>query len=276
MLAYSVILITFLFFSNSFIAFSQPFKLFAVSDLVRVFSDGYNIPDGSDAIKIFGIRGEIISGQFIIQSKKDLTNVSLEISSLKNQTDGDILPSSIAELNFVGSIPLTNNTPNQPQSVITRSAPAMFPDYLMAEKQINIIRKNYQSVWLTIHIPKNSDTGTFTGEITVKSNLGEQSLPVYLTIYPLNMPEKRNLKVTEWYNTRHFSGVHGINEQYSDDWFAMLKIYADNMVAHRQNIFQVPANTIEIIKTAAGEFKFDFTRFDQIANVFWNTGKMIT
>ena len=54
----------------------------------------------------------------------------------------------------------------------------------------------------------------------------------------------------------------------------MLGKYADNMVAHRQNVFQVPAGAIGISKTSDNKFAFDFTRFDQIADVFWNTGKM--
>ena len=54
----------------------------------------------------------------------------------------------------------------------------------------------------------------------------------------------------------------------------MLRVYADNMVAHRQNVFQVPMGSVEIRRFPGGEFDFDFTRFDQIAQVFWDTGKM--
>ncbi len=269
-----IVLTAFLPFYNSGTLFSQPFKLFGVSDLVRVFEDGYNLPPQTNSINIFGIRGEIISGQFIIHTKKDLENVSLEISAFENQLSGKTLNKDIAELNFVGSVSLTENTPNQPMSVLTRTAPAKFPDYLMSEKEINILKKKYQSVWLTVQIPENAESGTFSGKVTVKSNIGEQTLPVNLTIFPLNMPEERNLKVTEWYNTRNFSKVHGINEQYSPEWFAMLKKYAENMVEHRQNVFRVPAGTIEIYKSATDGLEFDFTRFDQIAEIFWSTGKM--
>jgi hypothetical protein len=61
---------------------------------------------------------------------------------------------------------------------------------------------------------------------------------------------------------------------YSDEWFGMLKKYAENMVQHRQNIFQVPMSSINIEKLENGQLDFDFSRFDQIAGVFWNTGKM--
>ena len=61
---------------------------------------------------------------------------------------------------------------------------------------------------------------------------------------------------------------------YSDEWFDMLKVYADNMAAHRQNVIQASMSTIKISRNAEGELDFDFTRFDQIVQVFMNTGKM--
>ena len=46
------------------------------------------------------------------------------------------------------------------------------------------------------------------------------------------------------------------------------------MADHRQNVFQVPMSSIQIERLENGQLTFDFTRFDQIAQVFWNTGKM--
>ena len=110
--------------------------------------------------------------------------------------------------------------------------------------------------------------------VRVKSIQGDQTLPVCLEVYPLNLPSTRHLKVTEWYSTGDFAHFHGIQEKYSDAWFAMLRKYADNMVAHRQNVFQVPMDAIEIKQSKDGQLLFDFTRFDQIAQVFWDTKKM--
>ncbi len=51
---------------------AQSLDLFAVSDLSRVFEDGYNLPLAYDTLKVFGIQGEIVSGQFALKAKKDL------------------------------------------------------------------------------------------------------------------------------------------------------------------------------------------------------------
>ena len=253
---------------------AQSFKLFGVSDMVRVFEDGYKLPPAHDTIEVFGIRGEIISGQFVLSAKNNLSDVTVEIGTLKNKTAGNDLPLNSVNWNFVGSVPLTKNTPNQPVSALTRKAPARFPEYLMSEKQINIKEKTYQSVWLTISIPWNATAGTYVGRVTAKSGQEMQSLPVYLTVYPLTIPSKHHLKVVEWYNTGGFSRFHGIQEEYSPAWFAMLGKYADNMVEHRQNSFRVDMDVITISQSNDGIFAFDFSRFDQIAQVFWSTGKM--
>jgi hypothetical protein len=253
---------------------AQSFKLSGVSDMVRVFEDGYKLPQMYDSINLFGIRGEIISGQFVINAKKSLMGVTVEISELKNSSTGISMPSASAEWNFVGSIPLAKNTPNQPVSHLVRQAPARFPEYLMNERQLDVKEKTWKSVWLTVSVPEKAAAGSYTGKVTVRSGQESQSLPLRITVFPLTIPSDRHLKVVEWYSTGGFKRFYGIQDEYSPEWFAMLKKYADNFVAHRQNTFRVPMESIIISVADNGELKFDFTRFDQIAQVFWNTGKM--
>jgi hypothetical protein len=252
----------------------QSFRVFAVCDLVQVFEDGYKLPPALDTIKVFGILGEIVSGQFVLNAKKRMNNVTVGISSLKNLTSGNTLPANAAEWAFVGSIPLQKNTPNQPLSAVIRAAPGRFPDYLMAERQINVKEKTFQSVWLTISIPESAEAGTYAGKVTVKCSQGDQSLPLYIRVYPLTLPSERHLKIVEWYSTSRFPEFHGIKERYSEEWFDMLRIYAENMVAHRQNVFRVPMNSIVIRKSETNVLEFDFSVFDKIAQLFWDTRKM--
>ncbi len=253
---------------------AQSHELFAVSDLSRVFEDGYNLPAAYDTLKVFGIRGEIISGQFAIYAKRDLKDVTVEMGELKNHAGSTTLSAGAVGWNFVGSIPLSANAPNQPSHATVRSAPARFPDYLMPDRQMNMDKGMFQSVWLTISIPCTAVAGGYYGNVTVRSGQGEQSLPVHLRVYPFSLPAERHLKVTEWYNTGNFEKLHGVEGKYSDAWFDMLGKYAENMAAHRQNVFQVSMNSIDISLSSAGELAFDFSRFDQIAQVFWDTEQM--
>jgi hypothetical protein len=253
---------------------AQSFKVFAVDDLLRVFEDGYRLPPTYDTIKLFGIRGEIISGQFVVNTKRELTDVTVGLSPLNNINTGSTIPANDVNWDFVGSVLLPTNAPNQPPDAVVRPAPAMFPDYLMAERNIDIKEKSYQAVWLTISIPDKAEAGTYSSKVTVKSVQGELSLPLSLTVYPLTMPQERHLKIAVRYSVNRFEKFHGIKERYSDEWFEMLKVYADNMAAHRQNVIQASLSTIEISRSKKGELEFDFTRYDQLVQVFLNTGKM--
>ena len=260
--------------SISLVLLAQSFKVSAVSDLIRVFEDGYNLPKAQDTLKLFGIRGEIISGQFMIQAKRNLDGLRVEVDNLTHHTTGHSLTRHIT-LNFVGSVMVTQNAGNQTSESYIREAPARIPDYLSEENQISLKKGRVQAVWLTIEVPEKTQSGKYLGHLKVSSNNGEQeALPIALTVYPLTLPMERHLKVTEWFSTNYFPKFHGIKEKYSKAWFDMLSIYAENMVAHRQNIFRVPMNAVEIRKTMQGELEFDFSRFDQMAQVFWDTQKM--
>jgi hypothetical protein len=253
---------------------AQSFRLFAASDLVRIYEDGNKLPAPRDTIKLYGIRGEVISGQLAVFAKRELTDVTVETGPLKNIINENTLPANTVHWDFVGSVFLPANAPNQPLTAVDRPAPAMFPDYLMSEKQIDIKKKSCQAIWLTINIAENAKPGDYTGKVIVKSAQGDQSIPISLTIYPLTLPSERHLKIAVRYSVNNFEKYHGIKETYSQDWFDMLKVYADNMVAHRQNVCQASISTIKINQSKSGELEFDFTRFDQIVDVFMNTGKM--
>lgn len=253
---------------------AQPFNVFAVSAMSRVFEDGYHLPITYDTLNIFGLRGETISGQFALKTEKNLKDIFVSIGDIKNDKSGAVLPPEAVQWNFVGSIPLLTNAPNQPESVIVRPAPARFPDYLMTERESAVKKGMYKSVWLTISIPETVASGKYTGDIMISADHGEKSMPFSLTVYPLTLPAIRHLKVTEWYNTRNFKRFHDISETYSDAWFDMLSKYAQNMAEHRQNVFRIPMSTIGISMTKSGELQFDFSQFDQMARVFWDTGKM--
>ena len=99
----------------------QTIGLFAVSDLAQVFEDGYNLPDEHNSIEIFGIRNEIISGQCVLHSKKSLKNVKVELRLLKNTHTGYTIPEDNITWNFIGSIPLSENAPNQLENILVRN-----------------------------------------------------------------------------------------------------------------------------------------------------------
>jgi len=251
-----------------------PFECFAVSDLVRIFEDGHNCPEPQRTIEIFGIRNEYVSAQYVIKANKDLQHVTASVSPLKCVERPTSLPSSVIEFDFVGSIPIEENTPKYRKTDLIRPAPARFPDYLAKEKEIPVEKGKYQAVFLTVKIPRSAEAGYYKGAVTINTEKGNKSLPLRLTVYPLTLPDERHLMVTEWYTTGKFKKFHDIDSSRSERFYKMLKVYAENMAEHRQNVFRVSIGLIETSQDANGKLKFDFSRFDKWAEIFWDTGLM--
>lgn len=251
-----------------------PFEFFAVSDLVRVFEDGYNCPEAQDAIEIFGIRNEYICAQCVVKANQLLGRVTVDVSPSRHTERSVSLPANSITWNFVGSIPIEQNTPKYRKSDLIRPAPARFPDYLAEEKETSVEKGQYKAIFLTVKIPRDAEAGTYHGSITAKTNKGEEPLPLRLTVYPLTLPDERHLMVTEWCTTSKFKQFHGIDSSGSEPFYEMLRTYASNMAEHRQNVFRVSLDLISSKLGGDGKLKFDFSRFDRWAEVFWNTGRM--
>ena len=51
---------------------TPPFECFAVTDLVRVFEDGYECPVPQSRVDVFGVRNEYVSAQCVVKAGEDL------------------------------------------------------------------------------------------------------------------------------------------------------------------------------------------------------------
>ncbi len=253
---------------------AAPFECFAVSDLVRVFEDGYNCPEPRKSLEIFGIRNEHVSAQCVIKANRDLQNVTVSLGPLKHIDLPASLPADALEWNFVGSILIEENTPKYRKTDLIRTAPAQFPDYLSEDREVFIKKGGYKAVYLTIKIPRDAEAGLYKGVVTVKTDKEDVSLPLSLRVYPLTLPDERHLMVTEWHSTGNFKKFHDIDASDSERFYEMLTVYAENMAEHRQNVFRVSLDLIICKRAANGDLKFDFSRFDKWADIFWDTGRM--
>lgn len=250
------------------------FECVAVTDLMRVFSDGYNCPKPSKAVEIFGIRNEYLSAQGVIKANQDIKHVTVLVSPLRHVKRSASLPGDAVSWNFIGSIAIAENTPKYRKTDVIRPAPARFPDCLMQEREISLKKDEYGAVYLTVRVPRDAEEGDYEASLTVASDQGSASLPLRLTVYPLTLPDEQHLMVTEWYSTSKFRQFHGIDSSDSGRFYEMLARYAQNMAEHRQNVFRVSLDLIESRLGDDGKLQFDFSRFDKWAEVFWNTGRM--
>jgi transposase-like protein len=250
------------------------FECFAVTDLVRVFEDGYHCPPPQDRIEVFGIRDEYVSAQCVVKALKDVQDLTVSLGPLKHTGSDTVLPADHLAWNFVGSIAIAENAPNHSPSELIRPAPARFPDYLSDAARIGVPAGQCQAVYLTMRIPADAPAGEYQGTVRFRGDGEDRTLPLVLTVFPLTLPQERHLMVTEWFSTGRFQQFHGIDPADPEAFYRMLGVYARNMAEHRQNVFHVPLELVATTKGSDGQLAFDFSRFDRWADVFWSTGRM--
>jgi hypothetical protein len=265
-------LFTLLLLSSTLFAQTPPFELFCVSDLVKVFEDGYKLPERTNAIDIFGIRGEVLSAQMVIHAQADLRDVQVIVGSLSSTELRATIPLKNISYNFVRSIPLKVNTDIARGESLLRKAPASFPDYLSDERSTSLKKDQYQSIWLTIQIPKDALPGSYSGNIKVLTEQGSQSADIRLSVYPLTMPEKSNLYTTNWYQMNN--KYHDFQKPFDEKFFKLIEVYAKNMAAHRQNVMRAELNAISATSDNNKNLRFDFSNYDRWVGIFEQTGGM--
>ncbi len=256
-------------------AASPALECLPTTDLRRVFDDGYGSLGGRHgALRLSGLRGETVSGQCVLAAHKDLKGVTCSLTPFQ-QVNGDAsIPGQDLRWNFVGSIFIQENSPNRQKQTLTRPAPAWFPDYLSDDRHCSITNRTRQAVYLTIKIPRTAHPGEYNATFTATASNTRVSMPVLLHVYPLTLPEQRHLFVTEWFSTSEFAKHHQLDSSGEAAFYRLLKVYAQNMASHRQNVFRLGLGLIGCRRSAEGKLDFDFSRFDKMAQVFWDTGHM--
>ncbi len=250
-------------------------EVFASSDAVRVFEDGFGSPEARPAeIRVFGLRNEVISAQCVVLAQEDLKGVPVSIGPLQRAGGAALIPAENVRWSFVESIFIKENTRKLQKSDLIRPAPARFPDWLSDARKCTIAKGSRKAVYFTIRIPRAAEPGQYRASVTVTAGPTSAALPLTLTVYPLTLPDQRHLMVTEWFSTRQFKRWHGVEAADSEQYYKMLRVYAENMAEHRQNVFQASLDLVRNTETADGKLHCDFSQFDRWAQVFWDTGRM--
>jgi hypothetical protein len=248
---------------------------YAVSDLDRVFKDGFGSPrHRQTSLTLFGLRNETVSGQCVFLANQDLKDLTLSVSPLRQGQGSAFIPARNVRWNFVGSVFIEKNSPNRQKETLLRPAPAWFPDYLSADRVCSLRNGESQAIYLTLKIPPETPAGEYRASVTAVAATNSVSLPLVLHVYPLNLPEDRHLFVTEWFSTSEFAKHHSLAAGDEEGFYRLLKLYARNMADHRQNVFRLGLDLITSRSGADGKLNYDFSRFDRMAHVFWDSGRM--
>ncbi|HCO68578.1 MAG TPA: hypothetical protein DIT04_12595 [Dysgonomonas sp.] len=222
------------------------------------------------------IRGERASFQFVVKSVSDIKNLKIEAGNLTNGSS-QISPNFTA---FVGYVKVGRNIIN-PSIEKIESPSRFYPDPLIEVEYKDVPAMQNQPVWVSYTIPKDASPGIYTGNVkisgTIKGSPFEMTKQVKAKIYGINLPEQK-LWVTNWFNINE-NNLKLLNsgspvELYSDHYWNIMKLFANIMRDHGQNVYIISPHELCKYTLNNGKYSFDFSNFDKMVSIFLQEGNM--
>lgn len=180
-------------------------------------------------LSLTAVRNEQISAQIALGAKKELSNISIQISDFIT-LDDEVLSKENIQIRYVKYIAVQRArseyvwSPKMEEivgeSVSGSMDPNVVADPLIEAETITIPAYRAQPVWITFKIPKTLNPGVYEGNITITSNeYPSIKHKIKLNIKDQVLPEPEDYKfdldlwvnpsvIAEYYNLEHWSDKH--------------------------------------------------------------------
>jgi hypothetical protein len=233
-------------------------------------------------------KGEKISAEAVIWTENALSDVSVEVSRLRNGFKS--IPAENVEAGFIGYVMSDVFQEGYGQCGFRKKEDfdsLLVADIINGNTIASIDAESCQPVWLSIRIPSDAEPGTYKGSITVKSKEGKMSLPVSFEVTENVLPEPSEWKfhLDLWQNPYSVARYHGV-EPWSDKHFELMapvmKILADaGQKVITATIMDRPWNgqtedafgsMVTKILKADGTWEYGYEAFDKWVNFMMGLG----
>ncbi|MDE6660176.1 MAG: DUF4091 domain-containing protein, partial [Eubacterium sp.] len=242
--------------------------------------------ESSKSIKLWAWKNDKAAAEFAILCKKDMKNITLSASDLSGEAG--VISSSNVTLSFIKEVKAYTGHAgwyaNNPKNIMPRGTREYYPEVIYSDAPVSVAENSFQLVWAEVST-KDAEAGTYNGTITISAKNAEETvtLDYSIEVLDLTMPEPENylFDVEYWshpYNVAYYYGV----EPFSKEHLSILK---QHMMLYKSlgghavtasiveeawggqtygggNVVHYPS-MIKWIKTADGEWKFDYTHFDK-------------
>ncbi|MBN2446195.1 MAG: DUF4091 domain-containing protein [Phycisphaerae bacterium] len=255
-----------------------------VDPLVKVFRDARPSAKPGEYVAEVA-RGEVATFQVVIASPRDMKNVSAVCSMFVPvawaeglaKKAPDVMSSPVmlrpGPVRFVGYVPVDRPIHTPPRDFLART-PGDYPDPLLEQDVIDV-PAGAQPIWVTVPIAETAPPVEWTGTLTVTAMVCEQpvraEIELRMRVYPALVGRAR-LWVTNWFRmtARHLAIAPALD---TPEYWELLRRYARNMAAHRQNVALISALDLAAYTVKEdGTLAIDFARFDRWVEIFKEEG----
>ncbi len=223
----------------------------------------------------------------VLCGDKELGKFSVKASDLKGNSG--VIPSSNVKLSFVKEVKAYTGHAgwyaNNPLGIMPRGEREYFPEVIYSDEPVFVGKNNFQLVWAEFSIPKDTLSGIYHGKITVSAEKTDKTvnLDYFIEVLDITMPDVENylFDVEYWshpYNVAYYYDVEPFSEEHLKLLKQHMTVYK-NLGGHAVTASIVEEawggqtygfdrevhypSMIKWIKTASGEWKFDYTHFDK-------------
>ncbi len=249
------------------------------------------------SIELYAWKNDKATAEFaILCAEKDLNKISVTASALTGENGS--LPSLAISLSFIKEVRAYTGHAgwyaNNPRGIMPRGQREYYPEVIYSDKPVSLDKGKLQLVFAEINVPKDASAGKYFGEVTVSAENSDKTVTLNISLDVLDaiLPDPQDyLFDTEYwshpYNVAYYYGV----EPFSD---AHLKILEQHMAVYRSlgghavtasiaeeawggqtyggnSEIHYPS-MIKWIKSADGEWRFDYTHFDKWVKLNKNIG----
>lgn len=241
----------------------------AASALDKVFRDAV-APAETGVVDLLAARNESESGQIVLRAEADLGTVSAWSTPLRSEDGAEIEPSQV-HLSWVGYVQVEENSKATPKEHVVRVAPAEFPDELLEVEGVEVKSGEAQPLFVRVDVPREAQPGAYRGTVRLSCARGSLAVPIQLEVVPFTFPDRTRLLVTNWFGGGPIAERHGV-EEWSEEYWRVLRVYATTMARHHQNIAWVSPSYVQVWQEEDGSFSYDFSRFDRWVELFDEAG----
>lgn len=217
-------------------------------------------------------RGEEVHFQFVIQSDSPIRIKKCVITPRKGSEALDSLHFQIGYEGFVGVKRLSKEAGKY--SFIPSSH--LVPDPIFDSERRVIPAQQNQPIWLSAHIPEKFYPGTYHALVIFQGTKGKKNIQftdsISIKVYPVTL-KNEDLNISNQFS--YDSGRYGFNNGKwslmpfeSDMWFQYMKETARLLRRAKTNTILLNPEQFVAINQSNGKYSFDFTKFDQVINLF--------
>ena len=218
------------------------------------------VPEMQIPLKALACRNQVTSLAALVTSDEPVRAARLVLDDFA--CEGGVIPGSAAAVRVVGAVP----TPEA----------GMVCDPLYEVDEFSIDRS--ASLLISVRIPKTISPGTYRGTVSLvvgDSKVAQNSMEIEVADVLLPNVHDWDFFLNVWMNPGAVAGRHGV-EMWSDQHFALLRPYVEDLAAHGQKTVVAPIcyqpwgtqtrdpypNAV-VWRKRGDTFEFDFSIFDR-------------